>query len=500
MTSASAASDDVTAPVPPRKWYDMTSAEFYVYVAAFMCGVSMLMPVNSVFSAPSYMLEFYLYATKDPHHVPQMTNFWSNVLTYFNLISMVTCLVMEPLTLVKAFRRIPMRVRLLGGLCILIVEIIVLMAVPARGTTEAGAVATICIAGFIGGLGTSMLESTVYGMFSAFPPSFRSIMMSGVGMSGVITSLIQIIVKAALPNTYEGVKTQSYIYYGLDVGILATTLVAVAMLRFNSFAQLHFGDLGGGKSKVDAGKLVGEGDELRETGATPAEADRFSAPSADQMEEKAATVHKDDPTAEPEQLDGEDGEEEGESGDGDVAGPTSNEILRATAVFATLRRVKWMFIACCFNYLISLFLFPNISSSVFPQSKWFATISVFIYNCCDVLGRLSSALRFMWPGSYKKRWVIVAVSFARVIFVPLLLLHSYHYIPSEAFGFVMMVLFGFSSGYVASMALVLGPQSQGIDNDGKRFVAGTLMGISILVGGTLGMVLSIMTQTVREKY
>ena len=117
-----------------------------------------------------------------------------------------------------------------------------------------------------------------------------------------------------------------------------------------------------------------------------------------------------------------------------------------------------------------------------------------------MLGRFSPSLKFMWPRSYEKRWIIVAASFARVIFVPLLLLYSYHYIPSEAYGYVMEVIFGFSNGYVGSMSLVLGPQSRGIDNDGKRFVAGTLMGISILVGGTIGTVLSIMTQTVREKY
>nr|AFR68832.1 adenosine transporter 1 [Crithidia fasciculata] len=482
---------------PPRKWYDMTSAEFYVYVVAFMCGISMLMPINAVFSAPSYMLQYYLYATKDPNHVPQMTNFWSNVMTYYNLIGLVTGLVMEPLTLLKSFRKIPMLVRLLGGLCILIVEIIVLMAVPARGTTEGGAVATMCIAGFIGGLGKSIFESTVYGMFGAFPPSFTSIMMGGVGISGVLTSLIQIIVKAALPDTYEGVKKQSYIYYSLDVGIQAATFIALIMMRFNSFAQLHFGDLGGVKSKVDAGSLAGAGENVREPGAEATELEQYTEPAIGQIQEKNAEAHKDDPLVDREHSDDVD-----EHGDAlrAVEGPTSNEILRATSIISVLRSIKWMFVSCAFVFVVTLFLFPGIATGMFPESKWFATVAVFIFNCCDVLGRVAPALRFMWPRSYNQRWIIVAASFARVIFVPLLLLYSYHYIPSEAYGYVIMVIFGFSSGYVASMSLTLGPQSKGIDNDGKRFVAGTLMGISILVGGTIGTVLSIMTQTIREKY
>ncbi|KAG5482756.1 hypothetical protein CUR178_06796 [Leishmania enriettii] len=484
-----------------RKWYHMTASEFYVYVVAFMCGVSMMMPINAVFSAPAYIMTYYRYAMQDPDVVPLHTNFWNNVMTYYNLIGIVTSLIMEPLTLLRWFRLIPMRVRLLGGLTILIVEIMVLMVVPARGTSESGAVATICLTGFIGGFGKSIFESTTYGMFGAFPSSFTSIMMGGVGMSGVLTSLLQIIVKSALPDTYDGVKKQSKIYYGLDVGIQALTFIALLLLRFNNFAKNHFGDLGSVKSKVDAGGLAAEAcRHPDEQSAEDQKGHNSSAMEGPAMGEVQATAKAEDPAAERDDLD--DCQDavgksvwpsEGES-------PTSNEILAATSVLSTLRHIKWMFVACAFDFLITLFLFPGIAVGMFPNSKWFATIAVFIFNVFDVLGRFSSSLKFMWPPSYEQRWIIVAVSFARVIFVPLLLLHSYHYIPSEAYGYVMEIIFGFSNGYVGSMALVLGPRSRGIDNDGKRFVAGTLMGISILVGGTIGTVLSIMTQTLRERH
>ncbi|KAG5482924.1 hypothetical protein LSCM1_06962 [Leishmania martiniquensis] len=486
---------------PMRKWYQMTASEFYVYVVAFMCGVSMMMPINAVFSAPGYITTYYRYAMRQPDAVPLNTNFWNNVMTYYNLISIVTSLVMEPLTLLSSFRRIPMKVRLLGGLIILIVEIMVLMVVPAHGTSENGAVATICCASFIGGFGKSIFESTTYGMFGAFPSSFTSTMMGGVGMSGVLTSLLQIMVKSALPDTYEGVRKQSKIYYGLDVGIQALTFVALLLLRFNSFAQDHFGDLGASKSKVDAGTLTAGG--CRHSDERPLEGKKGGNPSA--VEEPAmgkvqVTAKTEDPAEEHDDLDDCQGAVGTDAWPSEVESPTSNEILLATSVFSTLWCIRWMFVACAFDFLITLFLFPGIAVGMFPNSKWFATIAVFIFNVFDVLGRFSPSLKFMWPRTYGQRWIIVAASFARVIFVPLLLLHSYHYIPSEAFGYVMEVIFGFSNGYVGSMALVLGPQSRGIDNDGKRFVAGTLMGISILVGGTIGTVLSIMTQTLRERH
>ena len=359
----------------------MGASEFYVYVVALMCGVSMMMPINAVFSAPSYITTYYLYATHNPNHVPMQANFWSNVMTYYNLLSMVTSLIMEPLTLLKSFRRIPMLVRLLGGLIILIVEIILLIAVPARGTSENGAVATVCCAGFIGGFGKSIFESTVYGMFGAFPPSFTSTMMGGVGVSGVITSLIQIIVKAALPNTYEGVKKQSYIYYSLDVGIQGTTFFALIMLRFNSFAREHFGDLGGVKSKVDAGSLVVETyrDEnvMGPIGeAAPGQKNGSDMPVGSSLCTKVDPL-KDRPIHGLDVMEGSPlvatapvtatvvGE----------AGLSSNEILRATAVFTVFRDVKWMFVSCGFTFLITLFLFPSIATGMFPRSKWFATVT-----------------------------------------------------------------------------------------------------------------------------
>ncbi|CAJ1020261.1 Nucleoside transporter, putative [Leishmania lindenbergi] len=479
----------------------MTAGEFYVYVVAFMCGVSMMMPTNAIFSAPGYIMTYYRYAMHDPDAVPRHANFWNNVMTYYNLISLSTSLVIEPLTLLSWFRRIPIKTRLFSGLLILIMEVIVLMVVPVRGTNEAGAVATLCCGGFIGGLGKSIFDLTTYGMFSAFPSSFTSIMMGGVGVSGVLTSLLQIVVKGVLPDTYEGVEKQSKLYYGLDVGIHAATFVALFLLRYNNFAKSHFGDLGSAKSKTGTGSLgtvlhspyehLDEEEESHKSSAS-------REPATDELQ--VSSAKSEGSATEQDSLDEYLDGARKDRWPSEGGRPKSNEILVATAIVSTLRCIKWMFVACGFDFLITMFLFPSIAVGTFPNSKWFATIAVLIFNVFDMLGRFSPSLKFMWPRSRKQHWIIVAASFARVIFVPLLLLHSYHYIPGEAYGYVMQVILGFSNGYVVSMALVLGPQSKGIDNDGKRFVAGTLMGISILVGGVIGTLLSIMTQTIRERY
>ncbi|KAF8278026.1 putative nucleobase transporter [Trypanosoma cruzi] len=145
------------------------------------------------------------------------------------------------------------------------------------------------------------------------------------------------------------------------------------------------------------------------------------------------------------------------------------------------------------QFLHYTLLFPTIVVSVDPDDYWYGTVAVCIFNVCDVCGRFSPSLKCLWP----PRWVVLVGSFSRVVFVPLLILASYHYIPSHAYNYVMMVIFGLSNGYIGALAITLGPLTRNLETSGQRFVAGTMFGISILIGGTIGSALSILVQTVR---
>lgn len=93
------------------------------------------MPINAIFSAPAYILFFYQYAQKNPDAQPLYVNFWDNVLAYYNLVSFVTSLIVEPLTLTKLFARTNVQLRMLGGLIVLVIEIALFLIVPAVGTS-----------------------------------------------------------------------------------------------------------------------------------------------------------------------------------------------------------------------------------------------------------------------------------------------------------------------------------------------------------------------------
>lgn len=68
-------------------------------------------------------------------------------------------------------------------------------------------------------------------MFGAFPPRYLAAVMGGAGVSGALTSTLQMIVRGALQNGYEDVRTQSKIYYGLSVGVQSTTFICLILFR-----------------------------------------------------------------------------------------------------------------------------------------------------------------------------------------------------------------------------------------------------------------------------
>ncbi|RNF07973.1 nucleobase transporter [Trypanosoma rangeli] len=428
----------------------------YTYATAFFCGVSMLLPINAIFSAPLYVMNYYQYVMQDPDAVSVHKNFWDNSLTYYTMIVLVTSLIVEPLTLSKSFRRLPLRLRMLSALCILWLEIAVLMVVPAVGASEGGAIATIVIAGFTSALGKSVFETTAYGLFGAFPSRFMITLMGGIGVAGVLTSVLQLIVKAALPENYDGIRTQSKIFYGLVVGMHGVTFVLLALIQWVPFARRCTDSLSGAQHKTEDGKNAQTPKSNHDTSPDTEERDVVRDPHA--------------------------------GGDDDAG------LLANTDILYVLKHVYPMLIACGFNFFVTLYLFPTIVVSVDSSDYWYGTVAVAIFNFTDVIGRFAPSLKCLWPA----RWMVVAASFARVIFIPLLLMSSYHYIPGFTFNYIMMVIFGLSNGFVGVLTLTFGPISEGLTTTGQRFVAGTMLGIAILTGGSIGTALSIMTQTLRE--
>ncbi|KAI8800338.1 nucleoside transporter-domain-containing protein [Cladochytrium replicatum] len=121
------------------------------------------------------------------------------------------------------------------------------------------------------------------------------------------------------------------------------------------------------------------------------------------------------------------------------------------------------------NFVVTLSLFPSITSSVLPLSTSadpaiFTATHFLVFNIFDLLGKTL-------PSFYQIRSsrTLAALSIARVGFVPLLLLCNVgveigrgKWIPT-VFGdvgyWIILVIFATSSGYVATVALMQGPKA-----------------------------------------
>jgi len=84
----------------------------------------------------------------------------------------------------------------------------------------------------LSGVATSVMESSLFGYWSAFPPSFNRALVAGQGMAGVIASLISICVRVSLPSEPRAV---ALIYCGVGAAAIGGCLavdVLVARLPY----------------------------------------------------------------------------------------------------------------------------------------------------------------------------------------------------------------------------------------------------------------------------
>lgn len=87
-------------------------SEFLLFVTAIFVGVSMIMGVNAVNSAPSFMLDYYKYLHNDPNATPKHPTFWAKVLTFYTVVTQVTQSILEPTNLTQFFCRFSLLFRL----------------------------------------------------------------------------------------------------------------------------------------------------------------------------------------------------------------------------------------------------------------------------------------------------------------------------------------------------------------------------------------------------
>lgn len=494
-----------------------SSSEVYVYITCVLLGISLLMPLNALTSAPSYMVDYYKYVTGDENAKPNSQVFWGNILTFYNLASVVTQAICGPTVLTPWARKMSLTLRFTLALALMMLEVLVILVMPTGRVSQTGAMVSFFIVSIAAGAGKSYLEATCYALVGTMPPKFMSAIMFGCGFSGVIASVLQCIIKASMESTYQSVLHQAYIYFSLALGFMAVALGMALSLRWNNYAQDHVGEFRAlrrardGFQEENAAANDAELHAIDDAARSHADerhpyyGETASAPRSGEVYGDIVTEDKNKEDKLRGKVAGADGTEEGSEDDQvrvvrndddgvdsdsnvDDRNLTTAEQMQRTKAWPVMKLIWPVMLACFINFFVSLLILPSLIIPIDRVDKWFSTIAILLYNCGDACGRFSSSLSFLWPS----RKVLLICVTSRLVFIPLTFLCIYHYIPGHAAPYVFFALLGLTNGFFGATSMVLGPIDSRLRTEGQRVMAGQLMGVSLLAGASVSALLALL--------
>eukprot|EP01083_Nonionella_stella_P141657 436963_1 len=154
--------------------------------------------------------------------------------------------------------------------------------------------------------------------------------------------------------------------------------------------------------------------------------------------------------------------------------------------FDVFRRIKWH----CFNifmvFVVTLSLFPGITSGLQSTNQalngpgWFPLILTTLFNFGDLIGRYFPQFHL---GSQTETFILSGL---RLVFLPVFFMQYQSFPPhSDIFIYAIMFLFSLSNGYLASMSMIFATGD--LVQDSERDTAGTIMVFFLALGLTSGV-------------
>eukprot|EP01116_Phalansterium_solitarium_P001484 TRINITY_DN11275_c0_g1_i1.p1 TRINITY_DN11275_c0_g1~~TRINITY_DN11275_c0_g1_i1.p1 ORF type:complete len:462 (-),score=-40.46 TRINITY_DN11275_c0_g1_i1:62-1351(-) len=274
------------------------------------------------------------------------------------------------------------------------------------------------------GLADAIAQGTLYGIAAMFPAVYIQAIASGNGMAGLLISATRIVTRLMFPETVEGLRGASILYFMISAGLIVLCIIGyIALLRMP--IAKHYMQLG-------------------------------------QPEDQQALTEEE--LTEPDK---------------------SIPVLSNTASFGGVMKKIWRYqLMICFNFTVTLFLFPGLFS-VIPSMHggdldWFPVILISIFQVTDFIGK---TIPVKWPNIFSER-ALYAIAASRIIFFPLFLLCVQPRVfTHDAIPIIIDLLFSISNGYVGAVTLMLAPSK--VENHEKD-LAGTIMAFSLVIGLTIG--------------
>lgn len=452
--------------------------ELFVYLTSTGLGMSMLFSFNSFISAPSYVSHYYQYASGNETAVPEYPTLWNNAESLISVCNMIPNLIFQGVVFTNAVRRIPLQRKLLVSMSLIIIAMILMPLIPAFRVNEVGAAVNMLFATALAGAATAFFQSTVFALVANLPPKHMGGLLFGIGLSGTTTCLLQIVTKASMDGGYELTQTQSRTYFGVAIGFMFVSFASLVMLKKSPYAQRYIREY-----REAAAAATGEEPQQPADQDDGGEAGKAAevASNAD-SEASRLLANADGVNVTPKQGRGTVGDEEEASGDDGASQDT-------VPILPVIKKIWKMMFSCCLTFFITLTVFPGVGVAVEPNDDWFGVIIIFLFNFGDTIGRFCSNFPKIWlPRKY-----VPFASMARIIFIPLFFFCiTPRWIPGMPFPLILMFVTGVSNGFIGSMSLVYGPQTETLASDGERTLAGNAMSTALLSGCSAGSLLALL--------
>ncbi|TMS22935.1 Equilibrative nucleoside transporter 2 [Larimichthys crocea] len=263
---------------------------------------------------------------------------------------------------------------------------------------------------------SAVLQGSLFGVAGLFPARYSTLYMSGQGLAGIFAALAMLL--SIISNAEKSSAAMGY-FITPCVATLGT-LVCYLLLPNLEFARFYMN-----RSQSVSEELSGE---LISSTVT--------------NNEKALEAN------------------------GKFIPPKEDE--ERSSVLAVFKKIWLMALCVTCVFAVTLSVFPVITvrvQTVYKDSaswdKVFTCVCCFIvFNALDLVGRATPSL-IQWPS--KKSFLFPAAVVSRLVFIPLLMVcnvqNSKLILFSHDFAFVViMALFAFSNGYLATLCMAYAPQ------------------------------------------
>ena len=433
-------------------------ATWMAYLIIMLLGFGVLTPWNVLLNVIPFFQDLY------PEHATRVAFYVTCAYTYPQV----------PLLLVMVGwgNRVPLRVRFLSVLALQALALALLPVLAPMGLAAA------LVLSFLLGVTTAVFQASVYGLASVLPELYSQGVMLGMGLAGVLASLAQIGVQVVFPG--DDLATQQAAarwYFSFAAALMVACAVSYVVLERMPFTRYYLARAAGAPGEVDgdgaalvsgAGGGGDAGDEvelsglLGEVAAKHAGGIEGADGAAASLPELAATA---------------------------AAPPLTRwQLLRAV----------WVDSAAVFAvFFLSFVVFPSTAPYKLPyrgglglhffdghSDRWQLTL-LLVFNVFDTLGRF---LPGVVPSPLRGR-TLLAASLARVALVVLFAGCALGW-PGlgDVAALVIMVVFALTNGWLASLAMMQGPQ---VVREKDREAAGVLLSFwlqaGILVGSTAAL-------------